>query len=185
MPSPTADPAPLSGSDLFARLSPALASEIFNYLQTSAKPTYVLAVQTLAVQRRLRPVFIERKPRAERHAWLQAALARPAAAPIAANFLQGWLVGAQAPLLCDFLDSLGIAHDGKGNIDSLPPCPGPAPVRVATDALLAKYPAEIVAVYLHCFLAMDPAAWAPLAEILATDARLKLPVTAASAQPAA
>jgi hypothetical protein len=33
---------------------------------------------------------------------------------IAAHLLQIWLVGAHAPLLCDFLDGLGIKHDETG-----------------------------------------------------------------------
>ena len=167
--------ATVRSSELFAQMSPGLAGEIFAYLQTNARPTYGLAVQALAAARRLRPVFIERKPRAERYAWLQTALGRPASDPIAANLLQTWLTGAQGPMLCDFLDALGIAHDGKGNIDAVPPCPGAEPLCAAVDKLLATYPAETVKVYLHCFLTMDPDHWEPLAEQLATDPRLSLP----------
>ncbi len=167
--------APVRFSDLFAQMSLALAGEIFAWLQASARPTYGLAVQALATQRRLRPVFVERKPRTERYAWLQSALGRPTADPVAANLLQTWLTGAQSPMLVDFLDALGIAHDGKGNIDTLPPCPGAERLNAAVDALLAKYPAETVIVYLHCFLGMDPEQWRPLAELLANDPRLNLP----------
>lgn len=166
--------ATVRSSDLFAQMSPALAGEIFAYLQTSARPTYGLAVQALATARRLRPVFIERKPRAERYTWLQSALSRPASDPIAANLLQTWLTGAQAPMLVNFLDALGIAHDGKGNIDAVPPCPDAERLDTAVDGLLAKYPAETVIIYLHCFLGMDPDHWGPLAERLTTDPRLSL-----------
>lgn len=159
-------------------MPPGLAGEIFSHLHATARPTYGLAVQALAAQRRLRPVFIERKPRPERHAWLQAALGRPASEPVAANLLQTWLTSAQSPMLCDFLDALGIAHDGKGNIDSLPPCPGEETLRAAVDGLLARYPTETVVVYLHCFLAMDPDAWSPLAALLRDDPRLRLPDSA-------
>ena len=178
-------PATVRFSELFTQMSAGLAGEIFAHLQANARPTYGLALQALATQRRLRPVFVERKPRTERYAWLQAALGRAASDPVAANLLQTWLTGAQAPMLCDFLNALGIAHDGKGNIDALPPCPGAEPLHAAVDELLAKYPAETVIVYLHCFLAMDPEAWSLLAELLATDPRLRLPAAGAVAAPTA
>ena len=170
----------MTASDIFQRLSPGLSEQVLSYLQTADKPTYKVAIQTLAAQRKLRPVFVERKPRRERHAWMQTALARPASEQIAANLLQMWLMGSQSPVLCEFLDTLGIPHDGEGGIDSLPPCPAPDKLRAAVEALLAKHPAEIVAVYLQCFQSMDIAGWPPLAEMLATDERLRLP----NAQPA-
>ncbi len=167
----------MTASDIFQRLSPDLAEQVLSYLQTADKPTYKVAIQTLATQRKLRPVFVERKPRQERHAWMQAALGRPYSEQIAINLLQMWLMGAQSSLLRDFLDSLGIEHDEQGGIENLPPCPPPEKLREAVDALLAKYPAEIVAVYLNCFQGMDMAGWPPLGEILATDERLRLPST--------
>lgn len=170
-----------NASELFAQMSPALADEALGALQQSAKPTYRMAVETLAGQQKLRAVFLERKPRPERHAWLQRALARPANGPVAANLLQMWLVNSQAPMLCDFLDSLHIPHDGKGSIEDLPACPGPEPLRAAVDGLLAKdHPAERVAVYLHCFAAMDPEGWAPLDALLQADPRLQLHAGAAA-----
>jgi hypothetical protein len=163
----------MNASQIFQHLSPELGAQIFSRLQEAEKPTYRMAIQTLAAQRKLRPQFVERKPRDERSRWLQGALSRPAAEQIAANLLQMWLMGTQAPMLCDFLDALGIAHEENGGIDNLPSAPAPEKLREAIDGLLARYPAEIVAVYLHSFQAMDIAGWAVLGEILATDARLQ------------
>ena len=84
-------------------------------------------------------------------------------------------MGAQSSVLCEFLDALGIAHDEQGGIDNLPPCPAPEKLREAVDGLLAKHPAEVVAVYLHCFQSMDIAGWPPLAELLNTNEHLRLP----------
>ena len=169
----------MKASEIFASLSPATAERVLSHLQEAEKSTYKVAIQTLATQRKLRPVFVERKPRAERHAWLQHALGRPSGEQIAGNLLQMWLLATQAPMLCDFLDALGIAHDEHGGIDSLPDCPPPEKLDAAIDGLLAKYPAETVAVYLHCFQAMDIAGWPPLAAKLAEDERLRLPAAAA------
>ena len=175
----------MNSSEIFQRLSPATAEQVLTYLQETDKPTYKVAIQTLAAQRKLRPIFVERKPRPERHAWLHAALGRPQGEGIAGNLLQMWLLGSQAAMLCDFLDALGIPHDEHGGIDSLPECPPPEKLDAAIDALLAKYPPENVAVYLQCFQGMDIAGWPPLAEKLASDERLRLPAAtpAATAAP--
>ncbi len=166
---------PMQAHELFSKMSPALAAEILGHAQETAKPTFRVAVETLASQQRLRAVFVERKPKPERYAWLARALGRPAGNLIAVNLLQAWLVGAQAPMLADFCDALGIPHDGKGSITDVPPCPGPEVVRAAVDALLEKgHAPERVAIYLHCFLGMDPAAWAPLAAVLDQDERLRV-----------
>ncbi len=176
----------LKATDIFEKLPAPTVDGILTHLQGADKPTYRVAIQTLATARKLRPIFVERKPRPERHAWMQAALARPQNEQISANLLQMWLMGSQAPMLCDFLDALGIAHDEQGGIENLPPCPEPEKLRAAVDALLAKYPADAVSVYLHSFQGMDIAGWPPLAEILDHDPRLQLAsVPAATPAPVA
>ncbi len=164
----------MNASEIFQHLSPGLTDELFSHLQTAEKPTYKVAIQTLAAQRKLRPVFVERKPRVERHTWLQTALARPANSEIAANLLQMWLMGAQAPVLCDFLDALGIEHDEHGGIENLPPAPDAEKLRTAVDGLLAKHSPEVVAVYLNSFQTMEIAGWPALGELLEKDERLKI-----------
>lgn len=159
--------------EIFQLVSPALAGEILSHLQESDKPAYKMAIQTLASQRKLRPVFVERKPRDERHVWMQNALARPSSEPIAANVLQMWLMSTQSPLLCDFLDALGIEHDDKGGIDTLPESPSPEKLQAAVDNVLTKYPADVVAIYLNSFQSMDIAGWPSLGELLEKDERLK------------
>jgi hypothetical protein len=173
----------MNASQIFQRLSPALAAQIFSYLYEAEKPTYRMAIQTLAAQRKLRPQFVERKPREERYQWLQGALSRPAGEQIGANLLQMWLMGTQAPMLCDFLDALGIPHEENGGIDNLPSAPDAKKLRAAVDGLLTKYPAEPVAVYLHSFQSMDIAGWPTLGEILATDEQLQFAPPATSGFP--
>ena len=165
----------MKSSEIFQHLSPGLSEQLLGWLQGADKATYKVAIQTLAAQRKLRPVFVERKPRAERHDWMRSALGRPPGEAIAANLLQMWLMGSQAPLLCDFLDALGIEHDEHGGIDSLPATPDAGQLRAAVDGLLARYPAEIVAVYLQSFQTMDIAGWPALGEMLTHDERLHLP----------
>jgi hypothetical protein len=161
--------------EIFQRMSTTLAAQIFTFLQTEQKPVYKAAIQGLANQRNLRAVFVERKPPNERHPWMQAALSRNVSDALASHLLQTWLLAANKQMLCDFLDSLGIPHEEDGTVETIPPSPPREKIETAVNQLLAKYPAEVVAVYLHAFRDMDSAVqWPPLDEILAEEARLAL-----------
>lgn len=157
----------MKAHELFQRMAPATAAELFLYLQREEKPVYKAAIQGLATQRNLRPVFIERKPPNERFPWLQTALARPVSDALATHLIQAWLLGARKEMLCDFLDALGIAHEEDGTVEEIPASPAKEAIKAAVDQLLAKYPPETVAIYLHAFRDMDSSVqWPPLTEIL-------------------
>ena len=160
--------------EIFNRLSPELTNEIFAHLIEHEKPVYKAMIQNIATRRKLRPVFIERKPKNERHIWLRQALSMRGADDIATQLLQIWLLGAHRQMICDFLDSLGIKHDGKGVVDSLPAEPSREALTDTITKLLEGRSAEVVAVYLHAFQAMDETGWSTLDEVLANDARVAL-----------
>jgi hypothetical protein len=160
--------------EIFGKLSPELRNEIFAYLLEFEKPVYKAMIQNIASRRKLRPIFVERKPKNERHVWLQQALSLKSADDIAMQLLQIWLLGAQREMICTFLDSLGIEHDGKGVVENLPAAPTREKLDEAITRLLEGRSPEAVAVYLHAFQGMDETGWAVLDEVLATDARLAL-----------
>ena len=160
--------------EIFQRMSPALAAQIFSFIHTDQKPVYKAAIQGLANQRNLRSIFVERKPPAERYPWMHAALSRKLSDSLASHLLQAWLLGANKQMLCDFLDAMEIKHDDDGTVEELPAAPPKEKIAAAAAQLLAKYPAETVAVYLHAFRDMDSAVqWPTLDEVLAEDPRLK------------
>ncbi len=166
--------------EIFAALSPAVSEQLFSFIHEREKPLYKATIDTLAKQRKLRPIFVERKPRAERHTWMKEVLGRKINESVAAHLLQIWLVGAQAKLLCDFLDGLGIAHDENGTIEALPPAPEKEKLKATIENLFTTHNPEVVAVYLHAFQALDENGWSTLAELLAEDPRLHLATTAAA-----
>lgn len=159
--------------ELFAAMSPALSTEIFEYTHANDKQLYHGALDVVAQMRKVRPVFLERQPRAERYATMRAALSRPNAALAADNLIRNWLLKKHNAVLIDFLDSLKIKHD-KGVVETIPQSVDDAALKQGVDVLLAKYPAETVALYLHAFNDMDEARWKNLNEVLASDPRLKL-----------
>jgi hypothetical protein len=160
--------------EIFQHMSPALAAQIFTFLQTEQKPVYKATIQGLANQRNLRGLFIERKPPAERFPWMQAAFSRKISDSLASHVLQAWLLGANKQMLCDFLDAMEIKHADDGTVEDLPPAPPKEKIAAAVSGLLEKFPAESVAVYLHAFRDMDSTVqWPSLDEVLADEPRLK------------
>jgi hypothetical protein len=127
----------------------------------------------VAEAKRVRPIFLERQPRAERHASMVSALSKPNLDTAAAALIRAWLVQKQAPMLMAFLDALGIKHD-KGVVEDLPATVEDAKLKSAVDTLLGKFPHEAVSVYLNAFNGMNAAGWANLKTLLENDARLQL-----------
>ena len=154
-------------------MSPALAQRVLDEVATADKDLYRVAVAAVAQAKKVRPVFLERQSRPERHRSMATALTRPDLNMIAGNVISGWLVKTQSTLLVDFLDALKIKND-KGVVEDLPATVGDAELNSAVELLLAKHPAEAVALYLHAFYAMNEAQWPNLQKILSEDTRLML-----------
>jgi hypothetical protein len=153
-------------------MSPALAVRIIEFTHESNKELYRTVLATVAEARKLRPAFFERTPRPARHASMAAMLARPRLELMAANLLRDWLMKGQKPMLADFLDALGVAHK-EGAVDDLPAIVEESRLQAAVEKILAKYPAEEVAVYLNAFYTMNDIRWLNLEAVLKTDARLQ------------
>jgi len=158
---------------MFGALSPALASEILEFTFANDKPLYRATLEAVAQSRKLRPVFLERQPRAERHAAVISALGRPALGLAGDTLIRNWLLKQQTALLTDFLDALNIPHE-KGVLQDVPPSVEDATLQSAIEGLLARHPREIVALYLHAFQQMNEGGWANLDAHLQTDPRLRL-----------
>jgi len=160
--------------EICSRVSPELMNAAFVFLLEHEKPVYKAMIQNIASRRKLRPIFIERKPKRERHLWLQQALSTKSSDDLAIQLFQIWLLGAHREMICNFLDLLEIKHDGKGVVDDLPPEPTREALTGAIGKLLEKHSREVVAVYLHAFQAMDETGWSILDEILSADPRIAL-----------
>jgi hypothetical protein len=163
-----------STHEIFTRMPASASAQLFSHIAENEKALMKATIETLCKQRKLRPVFVERKPRVERFAWLRDALGRKQNEGVAAHLLQIWLVGTQSKLLCDFLDGFGIAHDEHGTIEELPAAPEKAKLVEVVNGLLARHDPSVVAVYLHAFQATDDKGWSTLEELLAEDPRLRL-----------
>ncbi len=154
-------------------MSPGVALEILTFTYETDKPLYRAALAAVAEARKVRPVFLERQPRGQRHATMLATLARPGLDLVSGNLIRSWLLKKHKGMLIDFLNALGIPHQ-EGVVEDLPASMEDAKLSTAIEALLAKYPPEAVTVYLHAFNDMNQVEWPNLKTMLENDKRLQL-----------
>ena len=163
----------LKSHELIGFMSPPLAAEILTFTFEAEKPTYKATLAAVAEARKLRPIFMARQPRAQRDATILATLTRPSLDVAAATLIRTWLLKKHQAMLVDFLNLLEIPHE-EGVVETLPEGVDDAKLKAAVDQLLAKYPPEVVAVYLNAFNDMNEVNWQTLATLLAEDKRLQL-----------
>jgi hypothetical protein len=159
--------------ELLGFVTPALALEVIDYSFASDKPLYRAVLAAVAEATHVRPAFLEKKPRAQRHVEMTSVLSRPRLEEAAANLLRGWLLKAQTGILKDFLDALGIPHE-NGVVEDFPNTVEDAKLKAAVDLLLEKYPAEKVIVYLNTVQSTGGVNWENLEQMLQNDTRLQL-----------
>src|SRR5277367_4759455 len=165
MPSPT--------HTIWPTLPPQLANEILLAVQKGNKKLYRTAVEVMAPRMGVRVPILLEMPKAQRHVtWIQI-LARPEMEVLSFNLLSSWLIESQRPMLCAWLDSLGIEHGANGCADNFPPQPEAAALKKSVNLLLEKFDSRIVGVYLRTFNQIDETRWAALDEILLTEPRLQ------------
>jgi hypothetical protein len=164
----------MKAHEILQRFADEAAAEIFQHLYANDKRAYRACLQVLAARRKLRPIVLERKTRVERHAWMHNELTRKSNDDAATEVLQTWLLGAHQQLICNFLESLGVAHDGRGLLETLPREPPKNRLLEAIDPLLENHSRLAVIAYLNLFCEMDIADWPTLKQILQEDSRLCL-----------
>jgi hypothetical protein len=163
----------LTSHELFGFMSQAMANDIITFTFENEKATYRATLNAVAESRRVRGVFLERQPKAQRHATMAASLSKPNLELAAGNLIRIWLLKKYKGMLVDFLNALEIKNE-DGVVENLPESMDDAKLKTAVDNLLSKYPPEAVAVYLNAFNDMNEANWANLKALLESDSRLQL-----------
>jgi hypothetical protein len=164
-------------------MSPQLAEDVFRGLRENNRDVYKGALISLANERRLRPVFIQRKPLDAQVDWMVKTVKLKASDSAAEHILQIWLLKCHQDLLVDFLDGIGVPHDGEGSVEELPDELDADKVAPAIDRLLESRSPELVATYLWMFQTQKPGGWPPLTVCLHEDARLRFPTAGSTSEP--
>ncbi len=161
--------------ELFTAADPALVTQMLDWFRDHDRNVYKSAVATLAQSKKLRLVFIQKKPLTEQYAWILKTLRGKQADTIGEHLLQAWFMAGNQEMLAKFCDAMGIEHDGKGSVTGdLPKELDAAKLDEAVDTLAGAYDPKLVTLYLHVFNLQRPGGWdAPTAK-LNGDSRLAL-----------
>jgi hypothetical protein len=163
----------MKAHQIFQLSSPEFTRGIFHYLRTEQKEVYRTALSTLATGRKLRPIFVQRKSPEQQYAWLQKTAQMKGADGVCEHLLQLWLLKAQRDLLVNFLDGVGIEHDGEGAADDLPDEIDAKKLAKTVKSLLADHDPELVRVYLHTFQLQKSGGWDVIRDLIAKEPGLQ------------
>ncbi|WAC19760.1 hypothetical protein OVA24_21320 [Luteolibacter sp. SL250] len=165
----------MKAHELYSAVDPAIVTEILDWFRANDRNVYKSAVATLAANRKLRPVFIQKKTLPEQYAWILKTLKLNACDTIGEHLLQAYLMSAQQSLLAMFCDGLGIPHDGKGSVvGDLPKKLDEERLTNTINKLVDIFDPKMLTVYLRCFNLQVPGGWPELTAKLESDERLKL-----------
>jgi len=167
----------MKAHQLFQAVSSELKNEIVMHLDTQHRPAYNMVMGELAKLRKLRPVFLERKSQADQHVWLLDQLRMRSNNGLSEQVIQLWLLKSQQDMLKTFLDAVGIEHK-DGEVENLPEEIADDKATAGVAALIAAYPADKVAVYLHMFQMQRVDGWPSITKAIEEEPKLKLEVPA-------
>lgn len=161
--------------ELFQNVKPSIVTDMFTWMRETDRNLYKTALGSLASNRKLRLPFLQKKPAAEQFSWMHKNLQLKPSDMIAEHLLQVYFMQGQEKMLVSFCDSLGIAHNGKGQVEgNLPENLDPDKLKTAIDALLEQHEAPLVTLYLRTFNLQTPVGWSALTDALDSDERLQL-----------
>ena len=130
---------------------------------------------SLTAARKLRPIFVEKKPVPEQIAWLHKTLKLRTSDTIGEHLFQAYFMKGQQQLLIAFCDGLGIEHDGEGSVEgSLPDTLDNEKLKSTIETLLEGNDAKLITLYLQIFNLQTESGWENLGKLLEEDERLTL-----------
>lgn len=161
--------------EIYKSADPSLIGAMFQYFRDEEREVYKTALSSLAGQKKLRPVFIQKKPVPEQIAWMHKTLQLKQCDMIGEHLFQVYFMKGQQPLLIAFCDGMGIEHNGEGSVEGeLPKELDADKLKATVDSLLEANDPKLVTLYLRVFNLQVPGGWQALDDLLASDERLTL-----------
>ena len=175
--------------ELFQDMKPETALSVFQYLRDEQREVYKATINSLAANRKFRPVIIQRKPVPEQIDWILKNVKLRGSGEVAAQVLQLWLLKGHTSLLKGFLDGLGIEHDGEGAAEDIPDDLDAKKLKSTVTGLLKDHDPEVVKIYLHIFQLQRSDGWPEITSLIEATPALQFgevaePVAEKPAKPA-
>ncbi len=163
----------MKANEIFANMPEESAASVFQYLRDEERAVYAAALSGLATNRKLRPVFVQKKPVAQQIAWMVKNVKLKASKEVAENVLQLWLIKGNTDMLTTFLDGMGIEHDGEGAAEDIPDELDAKKLKSTVDQMLKDYDGEKVKIYLHTFQMQRPEGWQAITDLIESTPALQ------------
>ena len=161
--------------EIYQEIAPSIVEEMCQWLRGNEKELYNTALASLAANRKLRPIFVQRKQPKDQAVWLHKTLKLRTSDTVGEHLFQVWFMKGKQDILKAFCDGMGIEHDGEGQVEGdLPESLDAEKLKTTINTLLAGHEAPLVTVYLRVFNLQTQSGWESLTEALAKDERLKL-----------
>lgn len=151
---------------IWGGMSDETAAAILSDLRRGSPEVYREALAGAARAQRMRLPALQKQPAARQAASIRRALTRLDLQEAGAQILIEWLTKHQQPMLTQFLDDLGIAHEEGTVKDDVGAQPEAARLHVAVEHLYQSFPPEQVRVYLSAFSLMTAHDWPTLPTLL-------------------
>ena len=147
---------------VFASLSPERTAVVMRAISEQSPGAFAQALGAACAALKARPVYLQRQPFDKRAAAIRRALARVAANDVAEEMLATYFLECRRPLLTEWLDGLGIAHE-DGILQEEAPKPPPAKkLRESARSFVAKEDDPDRDLLLRAFAAQSAIDWPDL-----------------------
>jgi hypothetical protein len=123
---------------VFAAMAPEEAERMLRVLSKEAPAMFRQAVDAAAVAIKARPVFLRRQPFELRAKTIRRALSRVSANLVADELLAIYFLECRKPLLIEWLDLVGLAHEDGTLKDDTPAVPAASELAAAVEKYRAS-----------------------------------------------
>ena len=151
---------------VFQGMSRDEAVRVLDALRKETPGVYTQAVGAACAALKARPQFLMKQPREKRAHLVRQALSKVATNPVAEEVLAAYFLEVRNPLLCEWLDTLGLEHE-EGVLNDDPPCPSDADIEKALATFRKDEDAEDRELLLRAFAAQSLIEWPSLEARLA------------------
>ena len=160
-------PPPMRSFQVFAAMSAGESEAFFEKVKQAAPAIFAQSVHTAAAALKTRPASMMKQPFVKQVAGVRRALSRVAANAIADETLATYFLEVRKELLIEWLDQIGIEHDGGSLAEDSPEEPPPAALKEAVDKFRSADDDPDRELLLRAFASQTSIEWPTLDERIA------------------
>lgn len=152
--------------EVFGEMPQEQARQVLQEIREKAPAAFQQALLLACGAMRTRPVYMRRLPFEKQADAVRRGLARVASNGVAEEMLAVYFLECHRPLLVEWLDAIGLAHEDGVLKDERPASPDEAKLREAAERYLGGAEPERRRLCLRAFCAQEPIEWPVLDAIL-------------------